>query len=328
MNVSVQAGGMLSFIQMNSGLKSTQEKVQRQQKCASQVDFFEKQKDNLKNMECSSLEDIARKLEMFHPYEDQIAAAKQQYNNSQMMHILDEAEEIGEKIAEEAEKTAPKTEEERREDRIEEACGTEEESKGMLTEIMDEITEVMEEVEEELEEELNQELQENQNEEMDKLQEGLENETDAGLQGSLEEELNQGLQAGLEYELNQELQENQEDRTAASLQGSLNQGLQENQEDRTEESLKDGTAASLQKGPGKAESGLEERLVKRQDDGQTMSADTSQHSKETIAEAAENRIAEERMKRKAEAAEREAVRHMMFFETEDLKNYRHIDYRL
>ena len=43
MNVSVQAGGMLSFIQMNSGLKSTQEKVQRQQKCASQVDFFEKQ---------------------------------------------------------------------------------------------------------------------------------------------------------------------------------------------------------------------------------------------------------------------------------------------
>ena len=146
MNVSVQAGGMLSFIQMNSGLKSTQEKVQRQQKCASQVDFFEKQKDNLKNMECSSLEDIARKLEMFHSYEDQIAAAKQQYNNSQMMHILDEAEEIGEKIAEEAEKTAPKTEEERREDRIEEACGTEEESKGMLTEIMDEITEVMEEV--------------------------------------------------------------------------------------------------------------------------------------------------------------------------------------
>ena len=175
---------------------------------------------------------------------------------------------------------------------------------------------------------MNQELQENQNEEMDKLQEGLENETDAGLQGSLEEELNQGLQEGLEYELNQELQENQEDRTAASLQGSLNQGLQENQEDRTEESLKDGTAASLQKGPGKAESGLEERLVKRQDDGQTMSADTSQHSKETIAEAAENRIAEERMKRKAEAAEREAVRHMMFFETEDLKNYRHIDYRL
>ena len=66
-------------------------------------------------MECSTLEDIARKLEMFHSYEDQIAAVKQQYNNSQMAHVLDEAKEIGEKIAEEAEKTAPKTEEERRE---------------------------------------------------------------------------------------------------------------------------------------------------------------------------------------------------------------------
>ena len=59
-----------------------------------------------------------------------------------------------------------------------------------------------------------------------------------------------------------------------------------------------------------------------------MSADTSQRSKETTAEAAENRIEEARMKRKAEAAEREAVRQTMFFETEDLKNYRHIDYRL
>lgn len=50
MSVSVQAGGILSFVQMNSGMKSTQEKAQRQQKCDSQVEFFEKQKANLKNV--------------------------------------------------------------------------------------------------------------------------------------------------------------------------------------------------------------------------------------------------------------------------------------
>jgi len=39
------------------------------------------------------VEDIAKKLEMFHTYEDEIAAAKQEYNSSQMFHIMDEAEE-------------------------------------------------------------------------------------------------------------------------------------------------------------------------------------------------------------------------------------------
>ena len=94
MSVSIQANSVISFANLAGGLDSTRDRVQRQQNCASQVNFFEKQKANLKNMECSTLEDIARKLEMFHSYEDQIAAVKQQYNNSQMAHVLDEAKEM------------------------------------------------------------------------------------------------------------------------------------------------------------------------------------------------------------------------------------------
>jgi len=152
MGVSVQAVNVLRFSSMG-GLKSTQERQERQQKCADQVNFFEKQKANLKNMTCDSLEDIARKLDMFHSYEDQIAAAKKEYNNSQMSHVLDEAREIGEKIAEEAEKMAPKTPEEREKERIEEATGSEEENKGMLSEVMEEISEELDDLQEEMLEE-------------------------------------------------------------------------------------------------------------------------------------------------------------------------------
>ena len=129
-------------------LKSTQDKLERQQKAQSQIEFFENQKENLKNMQCDSIEDIARKLEMFHSYEDQIAAVKKQYNNEQMFHTMDEARERGEKIAELAEDYAPKTEEERKEEMVEEALGIEE--KGGLTESMEEVQEITEEMVEEL----------------------------------------------------------------------------------------------------------------------------------------------------------------------------------
>lgn len=161
MSVSIQAVHGLRF-SGTGGLKSTQERQERQQKCTDQVNFFEKQKENLKNMRCDSLEDIARKLDMFHSYEDQIAAAKKEYNNSQMSHVLDEAREIGEKIAEAADKMAPKTPEEREKEKIEEATGSEEENKGMLSEIMEEVTEEIEDLQEEMEEELEEEaLEEN-----------------------------------------------------------------------------------------------------------------------------------------------------------------------
>lgn len=83
------------FLGMGRGLKSTQQKMERQEERDRQVAFFENQKENLKNIECETVEEIARKLEMFRSYEDQIKAAKAAYNNEQMMHMMDESQEIG-----------------------------------------------------------------------------------------------------------------------------------------------------------------------------------------------------------------------------------------
>ena len=152
MNLSLNGLSGFSVFSQRFGtagmLKSTQDKLERQQKAQSQIEFFENQKDNLKNMQCDSIEDIARKLEMFHSYEDQIVAVKKQYNSEQMFHTMDEARERGEKIAELAEDYAPKTEEERKEEMVEEALGIEE--KGGLTESVEEVQEITEEMVEEL----------------------------------------------------------------------------------------------------------------------------------------------------------------------------------
>ncbi len=136
-------------IMQKPALKSVQGKAERQQKAAGQIQFWENQKKRLKNMECSTLEDIAKKLEKFHSYEDEIAAVKMQYNQEQMRHVIDEAKEVGEKIAKAAEKFAPKTAEERREEMVEEALGTDEE-KGALTESMEELSRLAEELTEEV----------------------------------------------------------------------------------------------------------------------------------------------------------------------------------
>ena len=132
MNLSVNGLSGFSVFSQRFGtagmLKSTQDKLERQQKAQSQIEFFENQKENLKNMQCDSIEDIARKLEMF--------------------HTMDEARERGEQIAELAEDYAPKTEEERKEEMVEEALGIEE--KGGLTESMEEVQEITEEMVEEL----------------------------------------------------------------------------------------------------------------------------------------------------------------------------------
>ncbi len=140
--------GNLPMMQ-RTGLKSAQDKTERQQKAQSQIAFLENQKENLKNMECDTVEDIAKKLDKFHSYESEIDAVKMQYNREQMWHTADEAKEIGEKIADEAEKFEPKTAEERREDMVEEALGTDED-KGELTEGMEEMQEEMEELTEEM----------------------------------------------------------------------------------------------------------------------------------------------------------------------------------
>lgn len=137
--------GNLPVLQNNVS-KSAQDKAERQQKTQSEISFWEKQKENLKNQECESVEEIAQKLKALHSYEDEIAAAKKSFNNEQMWHIMDEAEELGEKIAEAAEKMEPKTAEERREDMAEEAMGTDED-KGMMEEMMEDVSDLTEEVE-------------------------------------------------------------------------------------------------------------------------------------------------------------------------------------
>ncbi|MBQ7588212.1 MAG: hypothetical protein IJT37_09345 [Lachnospiraceae bacterium] len=150
MNIKIQG---TNNIFGNRGMKSVQDRMETQAKRDNQIAFLEQRKSQLKYMKTDSIEDISRKLEMLHDYDDQIAAAKKAYNNSQVFHVLDEARERGEKIAEMAEKFAPKTAEERHEDIIEEATGVEK-SEGMLGNILEELEEVTEEVTEEMTEEL------------------------------------------------------------------------------------------------------------------------------------------------------------------------------
>lgn len=151
MNINMQGSGSALFggglLGGNRSLKSTQQRIERQEARDRQVAFFENQKENLKNVKCETVEEIARKLELFHSYEDQITAAKAAYNNEQIWHMMDESQEIGEKIADAVEKSKPKTPEERQEDLVEEITGAE--SGGImeeLDEMMDEAMELQEEM--------------------------------------------------------------------------------------------------------------------------------------------------------------------------------------
>lgn len=167
MNIKLQQNRSLSVMNQpvfaKRGLKSTQEKLERQAKCNNQVSFFEKQKENLRNMECDTVEEIARKLEMFHTYEEEIAAAKAAYNSEQMFHITDEAEEIGEKIAENAKKAEPKTPEERKEEAAEEVREEAAETgdgEGILEELLENAETLEEPKEQEVEELSGQKIEE------------------------------------------------------------------------------------------------------------------------------------------------------------------------
>lgn len=144
MNIGINFSSNLLMGRQNGMLESTQDKLQRQADRDGKIAFFEAQKENLKNMKSLNLDDISRKLDMLHSYNDEIVAAKQEYNSSQMFHAMDEAKERAEKIAKEAEKNKPKTEEERKEDAIDEALGTDD-NKGVLTEVMDKLSEVIDE---------------------------------------------------------------------------------------------------------------------------------------------------------------------------------------
>ena len=153
---------MTSFFSSNTGLKSTQEKQERQMESEKKINFWKEQKEKLKTMQCDTLEDISQKLKLFHSYEEEIHAAKIAYNNEQMWHIMDEAREMGEKIAEEAEEQKAKTPEERAEEKREEALGTEEE-KSEVSELLEDMVDLEEELVEELTEELQEELKDQEN---------------------------------------------------------------------------------------------------------------------------------------------------------------------
>lgn len=141
MNISM-ANSSLSVLTQHcgKGLKSTEEKIERFQKAQSQIDFFEGKKAALKEKHCTTLDEIAQKLELFNNYNDQIDAVKKQFNQEQVMHCMDEAKELGEKIAKAAEKLEPKTAEERREELAKEALGVEDDG-GILDELLEDMPE-------------------------------------------------------------------------------------------------------------------------------------------------------------------------------------------
>ena len=141
MNISM-ANSPLSVLTQHcgKGLKSTEEKIERFQKAQSQIDFFEGKKTALKEKHCTTLDEIAQKLELFNNYHDQLDAVKKLFNQEQVMHCMDEAKELGEKIAKAAEKLEPKTAEERREELAKEALGVEDEG-GILDELLEDMPE-------------------------------------------------------------------------------------------------------------------------------------------------------------------------------------------
>ena len=172
MNINFQRTGnslLGSSLFSNRGLKSTEEKMKRQETRDKQINFYENQKANLKNMKCDTIEEIAKKLEMFHSYEDSIAAAKAVYNSEQMWHIMDEAREKAEKIAEAVEKMEPKTPEERLEEIVEEGMGIED--GGMLDEVLEEAAQMQEELQEQMQDEMQDAVQGMQENIQDELQE-------------------------------------------------------------------------------------------------------------------------------------------------------------
>ncbi len=142
-SVNTISGRQIRTPGKHTGLKSVEEKIGRQERANRQIGFWESQIENLKSIKCDTVDDIAKKLEKFHAYEDEIAAVKAAYNSEQIWHAMDEAREMGEKIAEAVERMEPKTPEEQKEKMQEDAAGTEE---GTLSEIVDEFLEKTEEL--------------------------------------------------------------------------------------------------------------------------------------------------------------------------------------
>lgn len=134
---SVFAGGLNVFCGNN--LKSSKERTERQQGTDRQVEYWEQKKSQLKKRSADTVEDIARKLEDFHTYEDQIQSVKKASVLEEISHITEEAEEFGEKVAKAVNKLEPKTPEERIKELIEET-EDEDSSDDMLSEVTEDIS--------------------------------------------------------------------------------------------------------------------------------------------------------------------------------------------
>ncbi len=243
----------------NSTLKSTQDKAERQQKASNEIAFWEKQKENLKNRECDTVEEIAQKLNAFHSYEDEIAAVKSAYNNEQMGHILDEAQEQGEKNAEAAKKLEPKTPEERREEMVEEALGTEEDE-SILDEMLDAVTEASEEILEE-QEEILEEVQEEMLEEA--MQSAQEQHLEEAMQSAQEQHLEEAMQSAQEQHLEEAMQSAQEQHLEEAVQGAQEQHLEEAIQEAREEA-KQLQEQSLERAGKQREAALESYHMARE----------------------------------------------------------------
>lgn len=262
MNIKLQPMVMNGLLGQNSllwggGLKSTQEMAQRQTERDAQIAFFEQKKEELKGMECETVEEISKKLKQFHSYEDKITAVKASFNREQMEHVLDEAKEQGEKMAEELEKSEPKTPEERREEAIKEALGIED-NEGMLDEMLEEMEETVgstQDLEESLEalEEL---------EEMKAAQEALEDAKDArkaldGMEALEEVEVMDRVEA-------LEVTESLDGAEALEVTEALEAEAIASAETETETTAKAATSAvarALAKNPGDAREGLEKEEI-------------------------------------------------------------------
>lgn len=147
--VTINASGLRGNMQ---GVQS-KAKLQRQEREAKRDAQTAALEQSIKNLKTREDMPVEKKLELFHTLQDEISAVKMAYNQEQMMHVMDEARELGEKIAEAREKMEPKTPEERKKELQEEALGTEE-NEGVLSEVLDETEEIIEEQQEKMQEEL------------------------------------------------------------------------------------------------------------------------------------------------------------------------------
>lgn len=104
-------------------------------------------------MHCDTLEEIGKKLELFNNYNDQIDAVKRQFNYEQMMHCMDEAEELERKSQRQPRSSSQRQPRKEEKSLQKEALGIEDDG-GMLDELLEDIEEMPEEVLEETLEEM------------------------------------------------------------------------------------------------------------------------------------------------------------------------------